>query len=424
MVPCPAPRSPLTDVVHDEPLPLPEDEPSGVRVELDGEVRAGGVELLGAAAADVLPQDAGGELVPIVNGEDVAVGEVQAGKQSSVSLGGWSAARSGAGPRGSEVTPMPPTPLPRAPCPQGVSSPAPPAAAPPPAPCPAPCCGCWGGSEPSPRHPKPGVHAPGELPGAPRSSGCSRQPPGSGTGSVGLGGGPRRAAGQGQPPEGASRGAPRPCPRRQQGAVRGRAAAAAGGAAGRVRGEHREKGHGERAGGGREGQGRAGREGGRTGKQRALLLSQQRSAGRIPRACSRDGAVPSCPPKQEGTNGTGTGDKRHWQGQKGFLLSPQQRARESPAPRCPAPSCRPAGLTSSGGAPGTRLMEGQGLGHLVLPFPRSRCPHPTGDISKETSPPAKPGLLPPAGSHLHLLSTHGLGCVRSLQDPCPAHPSA
>lgn len=174
-------------------------------------------------------------------------------------------------------------------------------------------------------------------------------------------------------------------------------------------------------GGGREGQGG---QGGRTGKQRALLLSQQRSAGRVPRACSRDGAVPRCPPKQEGTNGTGTGDKSHWQGQKGSRLSPQKRAREPPAPHCPAPSCRPAGLTSSGGAPSTQLMEGQGLGHLVLPFPRSRCPHPTGDISKETSPPAKPGLLPPAGSHLHLLSTHGLGCVRSPQDPCPAHPSA
>lgn len=73
-------------------------------MELDGEVGAGRVELLGAAAADVLPQDAGGELVPVVNGEDVAVGEVQAGKQSSVSLGRRSAARRGVGPRGGEVT--------------------------------------------------------------------------------------------------------------------------------------------------------------------------------------------------------------------------------------------------------------------------------------------------------------------------------
>lgn len=71
-----------TYVVHDESLPLPEDEPSRVRVELDGEVRAGGVELLGTTAADVLPQDAGSELVPIINGEDVTVGEVQAGKES------------------------------------------------------------------------------------------------------------------------------------------------------------------------------------------------------------------------------------------------------------------------------------------------------------------------------------------------------
>lgn len=54
-------------------------------MELDGEVGTGGVELLGPAAADVLPQDAGGELIPIINGEDVAVAEVQAGKESSVS---------------------------------------------------------------------------------------------------------------------------------------------------------------------------------------------------------------------------------------------------------------------------------------------------------------------------------------------------
>lgn len=47
-------------------------------MELDGEIGAGGVELLGAAAANILPQDAGGELVPIVDGEDVTVGDVQA----------------------------------------------------------------------------------------------------------------------------------------------------------------------------------------------------------------------------------------------------------------------------------------------------------------------------------------------------------
>lgn len=70
--------TPRTYVVHDESLPLPEDEPGRVRVELDGEVGAGRVELLGAAAANVLPQDAGGELVPVVDGEDVAVGDVQA----------------------------------------------------------------------------------------------------------------------------------------------------------------------------------------------------------------------------------------------------------------------------------------------------------------------------------------------------------
>lgn len=70
--------APHTYVVHDESLALPKDEPSRVRVELDGEVGAGGVELLGAAAAHVLPQDAGRELVPVVDGEDVTVGDVQA----------------------------------------------------------------------------------------------------------------------------------------------------------------------------------------------------------------------------------------------------------------------------------------------------------------------------------------------------------
>lgn len=51
-------------------------------MELDGEVGAGGVELLGTAAANVLPQDAGRELVPIVDGEDVAVGDVQAERRA------------------------------------------------------------------------------------------------------------------------------------------------------------------------------------------------------------------------------------------------------------------------------------------------------------------------------------------------------
>lgn len=53
-------------------------------MELDGEVRAGGVELLGPTAAHVLPQDAGGQLVPVVDGEDVTVGQVQAGKENLV----------------------------------------------------------------------------------------------------------------------------------------------------------------------------------------------------------------------------------------------------------------------------------------------------------------------------------------------------
>lgn len=52
-------------------------------MELDGEVGGGRVELLGATAADVLPQDTGRELVPVINGQDVAVAQVQAGKGSA-----------------------------------------------------------------------------------------------------------------------------------------------------------------------------------------------------------------------------------------------------------------------------------------------------------------------------------------------------
>lgn len=72
------PDAPPTDVVHDKPLALPEDEAGRVRVELDGEVRCGRVQLLGAAVPEVLPQDVGHDLVPVVDGQDVAVAQVQA----------------------------------------------------------------------------------------------------------------------------------------------------------------------------------------------------------------------------------------------------------------------------------------------------------------------------------------------------------
>lgn len=67
-----------TYIVHDKSLALAKDEASRVRVELDGEARCGGVQLLGAAVAKVLAQDMGHNLVTIVDGQDVAVAQVQA----------------------------------------------------------------------------------------------------------------------------------------------------------------------------------------------------------------------------------------------------------------------------------------------------------------------------------------------------------
>lgn len=47
-------------------------------MELDGQVRRGRVQLLGAAAPQVLPQDVGHDLVTVVDSQDVAVAQVQA----------------------------------------------------------------------------------------------------------------------------------------------------------------------------------------------------------------------------------------------------------------------------------------------------------------------------------------------------------
>lgn len=47
-------------------------------MELDGQVRRGRVQLLGATAPQVLPQDVGHDLVPVVYGQDVTVAQVQA----------------------------------------------------------------------------------------------------------------------------------------------------------------------------------------------------------------------------------------------------------------------------------------------------------------------------------------------------------
>lgn len=47
-------------------------------MELNGEVRCGGVQLLRTAVAKVLAQDMGHNLIPIIDGQDVAVAQVQA----------------------------------------------------------------------------------------------------------------------------------------------------------------------------------------------------------------------------------------------------------------------------------------------------------------------------------------------------------
>lgn len=70
----------LTHVVDDEALALAENQPGRVGVEGDGEVGRGGEELERAAAADVAPQDAGGELLAVGDGYHVAVADVQPGQ--------------------------------------------------------------------------------------------------------------------------------------------------------------------------------------------------------------------------------------------------------------------------------------------------------------------------------------------------------
>lgn len=67
-----------TYIVHDKSLTLAKDEAGRVRVELDGEVRCGGVQLLRAAVAKVLAQDVRHNLVAVIDGQDVTVAQVQA----------------------------------------------------------------------------------------------------------------------------------------------------------------------------------------------------------------------------------------------------------------------------------------------------------------------------------------------------------
>lgn len=69
----------LTHVVDDEAFALAENEPGRVWVEGDSQIGRGGEELERAAAANVPPQDASGELLAISDGYHVTVTDVQSG---------------------------------------------------------------------------------------------------------------------------------------------------------------------------------------------------------------------------------------------------------------------------------------------------------------------------------------------------------
>lgn len=71
----------LTHVVDDEAFTLAENEPGRVRVEGDSQIGRGGEELERAAAANVPPQYASGELLAICDGYHVAVADVESGQK-------------------------------------------------------------------------------------------------------------------------------------------------------------------------------------------------------------------------------------------------------------------------------------------------------------------------------------------------------
>lgn len=67
----------LTHVVDDEAFSLSEDKPGRIRVEGDGQVRAGGGELEGAAPSHVPSQDTSRDLIAVSDGQHVAVADVE-----------------------------------------------------------------------------------------------------------------------------------------------------------------------------------------------------------------------------------------------------------------------------------------------------------------------------------------------------------
>lgn len=73
----PIPTVGLTGEVDDKALPIGKDAGAGVRLELDGDIGAGGKELEAAAGTRVLTQDACCQVIPVIEGEDVPCAQPQ-----------------------------------------------------------------------------------------------------------------------------------------------------------------------------------------------------------------------------------------------------------------------------------------------------------------------------------------------------------
>lgn len=80
----------LTEEVDHEAVAIAVDVGSRVRLELDGDVGGGGVELEAGARSAVLTQHLGREVVPIVEGQQVVLPNVQPGEQQQDKQSMWS----------------------------------------------------------------------------------------------------------------------------------------------------------------------------------------------------------------------------------------------------------------------------------------------------------------------------------------------
>lgn len=77
----------LTHIIDNETFALSEDEPGRVGVKGDGQVRRGGGQFEGAAASDVASQDPSRDLIPISEGQHVAVTDVKSEDDESEEKG-------------------------------------------------------------------------------------------------------------------------------------------------------------------------------------------------------------------------------------------------------------------------------------------------------------------------------------------------